>query len=84
MTRQESAQEALQRKLVAKLAYYQRLYGLSAVQLADICEITRATYYNRLHQPGSFRLCELSRLARRFGVSLEALLSDRKPYAQGA
>lgn len=75
----ENPQEAMYRKIVAKIMYYQSLLQLDKEQVAMACHIDRSTYYKRLQRAGSFRLEELIRLAQRFHISIADLVSDQEP-----
>jgi len=53
------------------------MYGFKRKELAAICKITPQTWSEREFNPGSFKLSELTALARSFGVTLGELMEGQ-------
>lgn len=60
-------------QVTANIRYYQALCGYSSEEIAEAAKIGRNNYYRKLKKPEDFTIGELNRMAKRFGVGVEAL-----------
>lgn len=58
------------------------MQGVSVTELCELLHISRATWYLRLGD-GQFTVREISRLAKRFGVSVQDIVDGRAYFSAG-
>lgn len=63
------------KNIIAVICYYAEMNGISREETFKAALITRGTMYQRIKEPDSFRLSELSRLAKVLNISLLKLLT---------
>ena len=54
-------------EIIGEVGRYCAMRGINVAQLATLCHMTVSTFYNRLANPGMFRLDELRRLLEVIG-----------------
>ena len=64
-------------RVMAIINGFTAMYGFKKSDLAAICKVTPQTWSNREKDPGSFKLHELTALARSFGVTLGELMEGQ-------
>ena len=60
--------------VAARIAGYQRMYGVNDEELAVRLRISRQTFSKRKKEPGTYRVEELIAAAKTFGITLRELI----------
>jgi hypothetical protein len=72
-----SAADLKNRALIAAIKYGMEQVGVQPDELALAARVSQATYYNRLRDPGQFRLCELREISEKLHIMLEQLIMGK-------
>ncbi len=72
-----SATDQKNRALLATIKYGMERAGVEPDELALAARVCRATYYDRLRDPGQFRLCELRGISEKLHIPLEQLITGK-------
>lgn len=72
-----SATDLKNRTIIATIKYGMEQAGVEPDELALAARVSRATYYDRLRDPGQFRLCELRGISEKLHIPLDQLIADR-------
>lgn len=72
-----SATDLRNRTIIATIKYGMEQAGVEPDELALAARVSRATYYDRLRDPGQFRLCELRGISEKLHIPLDQLITDK-------
>ncbi|MCI1956140.1 MAG: hypothetical protein LKJ21_07180 [Oscillospiraceae bacterium] len=72
-----AATDQTNRSIIAVIKYGMAQAGVEPDELALAARVSRATYYDRLRDPGQFRLCELRGIAEKLHIPLEQLATGK-------
>mgnify|MGYP000985134599 CR=1 FL=1 len=65
------------RAMLATIKYGMEQAGVESDELALAARVSRATYYDRLRDPGQFRLNELRGISKKLNIPLEQLIAGK-------
>jgi hypothetical protein len=72
-----SAADLKDRTIIATIKYGMEQAAVESDELALAARVSRATYYDRLRDPGQFRLSELRGISEKLHIPLEQLISGK-------
>ena len=65
-------------RLAGRIAGYMRMLHITDEEMAVVLQITRQTFTKRKKHPETYRIDELLRMCKKFGITLAELVSGRE------